>query len=565
MPFAMAFFQAPPRLDHPYHDDRVLRSYLARALPEDARREAVEALVTLGDLAGGKLYDLMLEDRLNEPRLVSWDAWGNRVDRIELTRVWQEARKLACELGIVGMPYDSRHGEHSRPMQAALIYLFHPSTDVHSCPLAMSDGAAKTLVHHGNGSLAGRALAHLVSRDPATVWTSGQWMTERTGGSDVGLSEAEARPADGGRYRLYGTKWFASAASSEMALTLGRVPGAPSGGRGLTLFYLEVRDADGRPNGVVINRLKEKLGTRKLPTAEITLDGTLADPVVGLGDGVRNITPMLNITRYWSSVCAVSAMRRAIALARSYARRRHAFGSMLSERPLHLETMADAQAELEAAFHFALATAELLGREEAGNASEEEHRLLRLVTPTCKLTTGKQVVAVVSEMIEVFAGAGYCEDTGLSVLLRDAQVFPIWEGTTNVLSLDAVRAVAKDGALGPFVSRLRLLAETARDGALVEAGKQAIRAASRAAAWATEHAHAPVAVETGARGFAMTLGRAFELAALVRHAQWSLDHEHDGRARAAALRFARSGVDRLDESTVLGGAKALADDQPMPV
>jgi alkylation response protein AidB-like acyl-CoA dehydrogenase len=564
----MAFFQDPPRLDHPLHDDRVLRSYLARALPDDARRETTEALTGLGDLAAGKLYQLQLEDRLNEPRLVGWDAWGRRVDRIEVTRVWQEARALACEYGLVATPYEKRHGEHSRPIQAALIYLFHPSTDVYTCPLAMTDGAAKTLLTHKNQPLVERAVARLTSRDPAVAWTSGQWMTERTGGSDVGLSETEARLDGDGRYRLFGTKWFTSAITSEMALTLARLPDAPPGGRGLGLFYLETHDADGRLNNIAVNRLKDKLGTRKVPTAELTLDGALAQPVAGLSDGIRNIAPMLNVTRMWNSVCAVATMRRGLSLARDFARRRFAFGSMLSERPLHVETLADLQAELEAAFHLVLLVAELLGREEAGSATEDEGRLLRLVTPLCKLTTAKQAVAVTSELLEAFGGAGYVEDTGLPMLLRDAQVLSIWEGTTNVLSLDALRAVARDGALAPFVARVRALVEHARDAELAAAGRQALAAVERAAAWVTQRGADPASIEAGARGFALTLGRSLELAALVRHAQWSIDHERDGRARAAAVRFAQHGVDRmLDpvDAARLASARALADDRAMPI
>jgi alkylation response protein AidB-like acyl-CoA dehydrogenase len=574
----MAFLQDPPRLAHPFHDDRVLRSYLARAFPEDARREATEQLTALGDLAGGKLFDLMTEDRLSEPRLVQWDAWGRRVDRIELTRVWQEAKRVACEFGLVATPYEKRHGEHARPLQAALIHLFHPSTDVYTCPLAMTDGATKTLVSHKASALLDRAFARLTSRDPATAWTSGQWMTERTGGSDVGLSETEARPvtmgetpeppaqpAEVGQYRLYGTKWFTSAATSEMSLTLARMPGAPPGGRGLALFYLEMRDAAGVLNGIQVNRLKDKLGTKKVPTAELTLDGALATPVAGLSDGVRNITPMLNVTRLWNSVCAVSNMRRGVSLARDFSRRRFAFGSTLNERPLHLETLAGLQAELEAAFHLVFFTAELLGREEAGVAQGDDHRLLRLVTPLCKLTTGKQAVAVASEVLEMFGGAGYCEDTGLPYLLRDAQVFPIWEGTTNVLSLDALRAVAKDDALAPFDARVRVLASEARDAELARAGKQAIAAVERATAWAMDRGKSVAAAEAGARAFALTLGRSLALATLVRHAQWSIDHEQDGRARAAAVRFARHGVDRMDDAGPLGDARALGDDLPLPV
>jgi len=561
----MAFFQDPPRLAHAFHDDRVLRSYLARALPEDARREAIPALEALGELASGELFERMVEHRAIEPRLITWDAWGHRVDRIEVTPTWKEARRIACEVGIVGTPYEGKFGEHARPLQAALIYLFHPSTDTYTCPLAMTDGAARTLLSHRNTALIDRAVARLVSRRPDEAWTSGQWMTERTGGSDVEQTETIARKDESGGYRLYGTKWFTSAITSEMALTLARPEGNGPGSRGLALFYLETRDEHGRPNGLLVNRLKDKLGTRKLPTAELTLDGALATPVAGLSDGVRAIAPMLNITRYWNSVCAISGMRRGLALARDYARRRRAFGALLSERPLHLDTLADVQAEYEAAFHLVLFTAELLGREEAGVATDEETRLLRLVTPLAKLTTGKQTVAAASEILEAFGGAGYVEDTGLPALLRDAQVLPIWEGTTNVLSLDVLRVVAKEGSLPALLGKIEALVGTARDGELSEAGASALAAVRRAAAWLGEGGRDPLAVEAGARRFALTLGRSLELAALVRHAQWSIDHERDGRARAAALRFARHGVDLLGAGGDLAGARALANDEALGV
>src|SRR5262249_40911966 len=327
-----------------------------------------------------------------------------------------------------------------RVHQFALVYLFTPSTDVYSCPLAMTDGAARTLTISGNRALIERALPHLTSRDPGQFWTSGQWMTESPGGSDVGLSQTEARQDADGAWRLHGRKWFTSAVGSQMALTLARPAGNPPGGKGLALFYLETRTEGGALNRVCVNRLKDKLGTRKVPTAELTLEGAVAMPVYGLSNGVKNISPMLNVTRTWNSVSAVSYMRRAIALARDYAGKRIAFGAPLADKALHLDTLAGMQAEFEAAFCLTFFLVEVLGRDEAGTASLEEKELLRLLTPVVKLTIAKQCVAVVSEALECFGGAGYVEDTGLPMLLRDCQVFPIWEGTTNVLSLDALRA-----------------------------------------------------------------------------------------------------------------------------
>jgi alkylation response protein AidB-like acyl-CoA dehydrogenase len=564
----MPFFQEPPVLDNQYTSDRVLRSYLARTLPIEVLRAIEPSLVTMGELAGGRLYQLQLADRLHEPVLTQWDPWGHRVDQIEVSPLWKEAARIAAEHGLVATAYERAHGEHSRVHQFALLHLFHPSTDVYSCPLAMTDGAAKTLLAHGNRELVERAVPRLISRDPARAWTSGQWMTERTGGSDVGLSETVARH-ENGVWRLYGTKWFTSATTGQMALTLARPEGNPPGGKGLALFYVEMRDAHGRMNGIQVNRLKDKLGTRKVPTAELTLDGAQAIPVVGTNDGVRNIAPMLNITRTWNAVCAAGCARRGLALARDYARKRVAFGAALADKPLHADTMAGMQAEAEGAFHLAFRAAELLGREEAGTLTPREAELLRLLTPIAKLTTGKQAVAVVTEAIEAFGGAGYVEDTGLPQLLRDTHVLPIWEGTTNVLSLDALRAIARGEALAAFVDEVKALAATARDPRLVRAGGAAREAATQAAQWVMEtSARDALALEAGARRFALTLGRAMELALMVRHAQWSLDHERDGRAAAAALRFARAGVDlleRADDVSARDESAALANDTPLSV
>ncbi len=601
----MSFQQSPPSLGNQYEDDKVLRSYLARVLPEAMLSEIEPSLREMGRMAGGYLYRMQLADRLNEPRLTQWDAWGNRIDHVEVTPLWREAERIAVEYGLVATAYERRHGTLSRVHQCALAYLFTPSTDIYSCPLAMTDGAARTLLSSGNQTLIDRAVPHLISRNPEDFWTSGQWMTELTGGSDVGLSETVAVRTGSGSDRvssdvqsptsnvqspsnpeletqhselstqhslletwlLSGNKWFASAITSQIALTLARPEGNPPGGPGLALFYLELRDESGRLRNIEINRLKDKLGTRKVPTAELSLVGTPAQLVKGTSDGVRNITPLLNITRLWNGISAVALMRRGVALAADYAHRRIAFGAPLSEKPLHMDTLAGLQAEAEAAFHLAFFVAELTGRAEADginalNATEideNEILLLRLLTPVMKLTTGKQAVLVLSEVIEAFGGAGYVEDTGLPQLLRDTQVLPIWEGTTNVLSLDTLRALgvispktrvqtptSNDGVSPAFQalkSAVSHCLDEARDPRLAEPARITRSALTHAETWLAQ-TETP-ALEAAARRFAMTLGRTMELALLIRHAQWSQDNESDGRATAAARRFANSGIDFL--------------------
>lgn len=551
----MPFFQPPPLLGNVYAADRALVSYLRRALPPDVHRSVEPELAEMGEMAAGRLWVLQQHHRGSEPKLTSWDAWGRRIDRIEITPVWEEAARVAAERGVVATAYERRHGAYSRIHQFALAYLFHASTEMYACPLAMTDGAAKTLLVHGNRALVDRAVPRLTSRDPTRVWTSGQWMTERTGGSDVARSETIAR-RDGAQWRLFGTKWFTSATTSQMALTLARPEGNPPGGDGLALFYVESRDDEGHLRNIVVNRLKDKLGTRMVPTAELTLDGAVGIPVAGLSAGIKQIVPMLNVTRTWNAVMACAEMRRGLDLASDYARRRVAFGAPLIDKPLHVDTLAGLQAETYGAFLLAFRVVELLGREEAGALEDGDRELLRVLTAIAKLTTAKQAVAVASEVVEAFGGAGYVEDTGLPRTLRDAQVLPIWEGTTNVLSLDAVQVFSKLGGLGPIEREVARCLSHEDDAGLTRAAEAVQRALAHARAWfeGARSSGAPV-LEAGARRLSLTLGRAVELALLVDHARRA--RGTDGGAAAAARRFADHGIDLVVDDTSQDDARAL--------
>ncbi|MDY6945928.1 MAG: acyl-CoA dehydrogenase family protein, partial [Pseudomonadota bacterium] len=298
-------------------------------------------------------------------------------------------------------------------------------------------------------------------------------------------------------------------------------------------------------NGIRVERLKDKLGTRKVPTAELTLDGTRAELVGDSRHGTRNIEPMLSVTRAWNSVTSVSFMRRALMLARSYASQRRAFGSKLEQLPLHVDTLAGLEAETRGAFLLAFELVELMGRQEAGELDDGHRALLRVLTPIAKLLTAKQALAVVSECIEAFGGAGYVEDTGLPTLLRDAQVLPIWEGTTNVLALDAVLR----GELSVGLPALRARIEqgisvhnggAGRDARLAAAGQCALHAIEHVTQWLS-HNDDPRRLQAQARRVAMTLGRALQLALLIEHAGAT------GAASdsAAACRFAAAPVDLL--------------------
>lgn len=547
----MAFFQDPPRLGNQFDDDPMLPSWIARHIGGE---EVAAELRMLGDVAV-EYYGKQQADRLNEPTLTQWDPWGNRIDKIEVSPLWQEAQVLAAIHGMVAAGYEGKLGAKARTHQFAIVHVLNPSLDVYSCPLAMTDGAARTLLGSGNQAMIDKYVPLLTSRDPKVMWTSGQWMTERTGGSDVSQSETVAK-LDGDQWRLYGTKWFTSATTAQMALTLARPEGNPEGSRGLALFLVELRDANGRLRNISVNRLKDKLGTRKVPTAELTLDGAPATLVGAPSEGVRAITPMLSVTRTWNAVCAVSGMRRALALAGDYARRRKVFGALLVDKPLHVDTLAGIEAEYAGAFCLAFKSVSLIGALEHGAGAEAE-TLARALVPIAKLTTGKQAVAVASEAIEACGGAGYIEDTGLPRILADAQVLPIWEGTTNVLSLDTLRALAKGGALEAIALEIETNISVAKDPGLAAPANAARAAVKHAAAWVSEAMTQPARLEAGARRFAMTLGRSLELALLVGHAQWCLDNGFGPRTAAAARRFMLNGVDQINDGS-LDDSKLLA-------
>jgi acyl-CoA dehydrogenase len=554
----MPFLQAPPVLSNQYLDDRVLRSYLRRVLAPATLSAIEEQLTELGEFSANAWTQARERGR-SEPKLTTFTAWGERVDRLELTPAWVQAHQVAARQGLVAAGHETTYGAHARVHQLAMVYLFHCASEFYSCPLAMTDGAATVIKASENQRVIERALPHFFSRDPEQFWISGQWMTENIGGSDVAATETQARE-EKGRWRLYGRKWFTSAINAPVALALARPADAGPGADALALFYLEPRRADGRWRKIELDRLKDKLGTRELPTAEIRLNGAPAELLGPARNGVRQIAPMLNITRTWNSICALATMRRGLALARDYANRRVVFSRPLAEQPLHLDTLAGMQAEFEASFHLSFYLAELLGRVQAGQADEAQSNLLRLLTPIVKLWTGKQAVAIASEICESFGGAGYLEDSGIPQLLRDAQVFAIWEGTSNVLALDFLRVFRGGGGLQSYLSAQRSILSQVRAPELEPLAKTARESATRILEWLQKaSASERDRMEAGAREVALGLARTLALSLLLRHAEWALHAENDPRPAAAARRFAEHGLAHL-KGNGLRDAQMLATD-----
>ncbi|MDQ4023942.1 MAG: acyl-CoA dehydrogenase family protein, partial [Actinomycetota bacterium] len=498
------FLQTPPVLPDAWRSDDALREALAWRLGEDLYRRATPQLAAMGE-AATRPETLALAARAERepPVHVPYATWGEHIDEIEVSDAYLRLGAMGVRAGVTALPYEETDlGPSARVVWGALIALWGPSSALYSCPVAMTDAAARTLLVHGGPSDV-PVVERLVSRDPERAWTSGQWMTETSGGSDVGGTETVARCGPDGAWRLYGTKWFTSATTSEIALTLARAEGGREGSRGLALFRVHRRDAEGRPNGIVVRRLKDKLGTRALPTAELELTGVLAWPVgdPAEGGGLRRIATMLNLTRIHNALNAAGALARGLAWARAYAAVRTVGGRPLASLPAHRATLADLAVDYAATLALVLRCCELTGRAEHGVASEDELRMLRGLTPVTKLATARWAVAGVAEAMEALGGVGYCEDLGLPALVRNTHVMPIWEGTTNVLALDLRRAIARAGALDALLGDVaESLADLRDDPAVAAPVAETLRAAAAIAA-------APDAGEEGARELALSVAR----------------------------------------------------------
>ena len=448
--------------DNTYLADPALRSYLGSRLDPAVLEWAEPQLIEIGRAAPAELRRWGEECEASPPRLRTIEPWGERVDEVVYSEAWWKLKARAAAAGCVALPYERQSlnvaGPQTRVVQAALAYLFEPGTATYFCPVAMTDAAASVLIESGADRLRDEVLPHLVSREPDQAWTAGQWMTEQQGGSDVGANAVEARPEAGG-WRLYGRKFFCSNVGGEVVLALARPQSAGPGTAGLGLFLIPRLLADGTRNHYRIDRLKDKLGTRAMATGEVTLEGAHAELIGDLERGFAQMTPMLNITRVHNAISSAAGMRRGLMLACAYAAQRSAFGKRLDQHPLQRVVLTELAVAAEGCLHLTMRMAELLGRLECGSATDSERLLFRLGTSIAKLYTAKQAVAAASEALEAFGGQGYMEDTGIPRLLRDAQVLPIWEGTTNVLALDALRTLSKPGVAEALTAELERLGQ----------------------------------------------------------------------------------------------------------
>lgn len=433
-----------------YRQDPVFQDLLARLLAPEARAWIAPQLERMGALAAGPVDGCARQADRASPEHRPYDRFGDRVDAIEHHPSYREMERIAYGSGMIGVKYDPelrrRFPGAGQTLGFALSFLFAQAESGLYCPVCMTDGAARVLEKLGSPEQRERLVPRLAATDVDRLLRGAMFLTEKQAGSDVGNLATRA-VREGERFRLFGEKWFCSNVDAEVILTLARPEGAAPGTRGLGLF-LVMRDLPGgRRNGLRIERIKEKLGVRSMATGEVVLDGAEAELVGPIDAGFKGMTEMINLSRLYNAFASVAIARRAIYESTRYLRARQAFGAAGVAHPLNRELLADLNAEEIAAKHLVFHTAALLDRADAVAApsAQDAARRLRVLTPLCKLSTAKLAVWAASEGIELHGGNGYIEDFVMPRLLRDAQVLPVWEGTTNILVLDVLRACRKEG------------------------------------------------------------------------------------------------------------------------
>lgn len=423
----------------------------------------------------------------NGPKLVTHDHTGARIDEIDYHHSYRELQKLGYGGGIVAATYNpalaAERGQAGKALTFGLGYLFAQAEAGLFCPICMTDGAARLLVKHGTKALQERFVPRLSSTDLSTLYTGAMFLTEKAGGSDVGQVSTIAKGGNGTpgeRVTLWGDKWFCSNVDADVIMILARPEGAGPGTRGLGLYVLPRTLENGKRNAFRIDRIKDKLGERSFPTGEVTLEGAEAFLLGGPGQGFHQMTEMLNLSRLYNAVASVGVMRRSVIEAIDWADQRVAFGKKIIEHPLLAEVLLDMASEQRLSLLWAFRGVQLMDRVDLGQGTEQERRTLRMLTPLLKYVLGKWAVRVASEGVEVLAGNGYIEDWPMARVLRDAQVLPIWEGTTNILVLDAFRALRKEGGHEVLFAEVeRFTSEAPADlqsriGALLDEAKQAL-------------------------------------------------------------------------------------------
>jgi acyl-CoA dehydrogenase len=424
-----------------FEADPSYRALLQLHLEPELFAHLLPHFTELGALAGADLDEWALASDKSPP--------GLKGQEVQKSKPYKRLEEVAFgKYGLAAMSHRGGVLGWPEPMppaaKYALSYLYVQAEFGVCCPLSMTDALTRTIRKFADPALVARYLPGLTSQDMDVLLQGAMFMTEHQAGSDVGLISTIAR-RENESWKLYGDKWFCSNADAGLALVLARIEDAIGGTAGLSLFLLPRTLPDGQPNHYRILRLKDKLGTRGMPSGEIRLEGAVAYLVGDPQQGFKQMADMINLSRLSNGMRAAGLMRRALTEALFVARHRQAFGKRLIELPLMRRQLLKLMLPAEAARSVLFFTSKEL--EKADNGDENARRIVRLMTPLIKFRACRDARKVTGDAMEVRGGVGYTEEWSDPRLVRDAHLGSIWEGTSNIVALDALRAIRREQSL----------------------------------------------------------------------------------------------------------------------
>ncbi|WLR54371.1 acyl-CoA dehydrogenase family protein [Mesobacillus subterraneus] len=443
-----------------YQEEPQFRGLLKGLLDEEFFAYAERELHDFGEKCANEIDQrARFTDREGQPKLIKFDAYGEDISEVWVNDGYRKTVEDSYNTGIVGyvhkdIPELGRRGNYI--YSYAQGYLLSQTEAGFYCPVTLTMATAYLLDQYASPEVKGKFLPHVISTGETTLYEGATFLTERQGGSDVGANVVKAVQTKEG-YQLFGEKYFASnAGMCGVAMVLARKEGTPSGTKGLTLFAVPWRKEDGKLNGIKIRRLKDKLGVKAVPSAEVEFDGAEAFVVGDPAKGFYYMMEALNLSRVCNTVASLGIMRRAYREAREYALKRDAFGKKLADFPMIKDSLVKMAVKLEVetrtVFKY-LPLFEKVMRNEPG-VSEKDIVLNRLYIALLKKETAEQAVHFAHEAIEMHGGNGYIEDFVTPRLLRDAQVLTVWEGTANILGLEVLRLMEKFNAGELFLEEM---------------------------------------------------------------------------------------------------------------
>jgi alkylation response protein AidB-like acyl-CoA dehydrogenase len=523
-----------------YKIDPNLQEIMRRRLDPADLEWCEPELMAIGALVGGPIAARAEVTDKNPPQLVKYDRWGESIDEIVHHSGATATKRDAWMAGISGprlrIEAARRGRRYPAVMGIALQYMLSQAETGMLCATGMTSGVIMLVRRYGPPGLKEEWLSRLQAENFDDAWDGAMFLTERTGGSDLGTLTTVAR-RDGERWILNGSKWFCSNVDASAIVTLARPEGAPGGIKGIGLFLVPKFRRDGRHNGISIHRLKDKLGTRAVPTAEadfVDAEAYLlaadnpASEAAHDGRGINRMMEMVNESREGVAVMGLGIMRRAFLESAIFAAHRTAFGRLLKDQPLMREMLVGMMVELEAA-------AALVFTAAAG-----DDPLARLLVPVAKLRASRRGVELASQAVEVHGGNGYVETWPVARQLRDAQCNTIWEGTENILCLDILRALRSEQVVKAVSSRLE--ASLAVSAPMLGRPREAVAQSlgeMREILRFLSHSERDL-VQLRARAFANYLADIAQAALLLEEAEWELKKRGSARKAMVANLFVKS-------------------------